>query len=123
MFNKTAEPTAAPQRPAGAASSNRSVLAADLKINGEISSTGTIEVMGEIEGTISARGLLIGSEGSMKGSVSAETVEVRGRLEGRVSTQAFTLRSAAMVTADVNYEVLVIESGAQIEGNFTRPKA
>ena len=52
------------------------------------------------------------------GNVSAEAVEVRGHLEGKVSCLAFTLRSSAIVTAEVNYETLVIESGAQIEGRF-----
>ena len=65
---------------------------------------------------------MIGSEGSVKGTVSAETIEVKGTLDGRVSTESFTLRATARVQADVTYTGLIIESGAQIEGRFTRPK-
>jgi len=122
MFSKTADPTSAPTRPTGGniSSNNRSILASDLKIVGEITSTGTIEVLGEIEGMVSAHGLVVGVEGRVSGQVAAETVEVKGKLDGRVDSQSFTLRAAAQVTADVSYSTLVIESGAQIEGRFTK---
>ncbi|MCZ8336233.1 MAG: polymer-forming cytoskeletal protein [Rhodobacteraceae bacterium] len=128
MFSKTdpIAPQPAPARsPASGAASNagKSILASDLRITGEITSSGAVEVYGDIDGTLSARNLLIGSEGAVKGTVSAETVEVKGKLDGRVSTEAFTLRSTAQVEADINYTSLVIESGAQIEGRFTRPKS
>lgn len=122
MFSKTPEPTPAPAAPVvqnrGTSGNTKSVLAQDLRITGEISSTGTIEVLGEIEGNLTARGLVVGLEGRMTGTVSAETVEVKGRLDGRVATHAFALRATAEVAADVSYTTLVIESGALIEGKF-----
>ena len=80
-------------------------------------------MLGEIEGNLTARGLIVGAEGRMNGTVAAETVEVKGKLDGRVTTQSFTLRSTAEVAADVTYTTLVIESGAQIAGKFTLNKA
>lgn len=125
MFSKTTDPTtppAAPTRPATTGNNRTSVLGHDLKITGEITSTGTVEILGEVDGNVAARGLVIGNEGRVNGTVQAETVEVKGRLEGAVATQGFTLRAAAQVKADVAYSALVIESGAQIEGHFTRGK-
>lgn len=122
MFSKPADPTAAPPRPTSGGNARTSVLAQDLKITGEITSSGTVEVLGDVDGNISARGLIVGSEGRVTGVVQAETVEVKGKLDGAVATQGFTLRAAAQVKADVAYTALVIESGAQIEGNFTRGK-
>ncbi len=126
MFSKTADPTGAPPpRPTlgNTSANNRSILSSDLKITGEITSTGTIEVLGEVDGTVSAVGLIIGAEGRVTGQVNAETVEVKGRLDGRVDSLSFTLRAAATVAADVSYATLVIESGAQIEGRFSKVKA
>ena len=127
MFNKTPEPTTAPPAPTvqnrGTGGNTKSVLAQDLRITGEISSTGTNEVLGEIEGNLTARGLVVGLEGRMTGTVSAETVEVKGRLDGRVATHSFALRATAEVAADVSYTSLVIESGALIEGKFSLNKA
>jgi cytoskeletal protein CcmA (bactofilin family) len=122
MFSKSPD-TAAPAIPARHSGSNTiSVLAHDLRITGEVSSTGTIEILGEVEGNLSAKGLIVGSEGRMNGTVSAENVEVKGHLDGRIATHGFALRASAVVAADVSYTTLVIESGAQIEGKFTLNK-
>jgi cytoskeletal protein CcmA (bactofilin family) len=126
MFSKSPDQMPAPtvsgqqSRPSG--NSAKSVLAHDLRITGEISSSGTIEVLGEIEGNLTARGLIVGAEGRMNGTVAAEMVEVKGKLDGRVSTQSFSLRATAEVVADVTYSTLVIESGAHIEGKFSLNK-
>lgn len=128
MFSKTADPTAAPTATSSAtstasatprSSNARSVLASDLRITGEISSTGHVEILGEVDGNVSARGVILGTEGRLNGQISAETVEVKGKLEGKVHAVDFALRATSVVTADVTYKTLVIDSGAQIEGRFT----
>jgi cytoskeletal protein CcmA (bactofilin family) len=126
MFSKTSDPTSAPSvpRPAAPGSNTaRSVLGADLKINGDITSTGLVEILGEIEANVTANGLIIGQEGRVKGSVTAHTVEIKGKFDGKVTCETFTLRATAIVKADVTSTGNVIESGAQIEGRFLRPKA
>jgi len=125
MFSKTADPTAAPQRPTSgsAASNNRSVFSPDLKIVGDVTCLGSIEVQGEVEGTIAAHTLTIGTEGRVQGQVAADSIEVKGKLDGRVDANSFTLRASAQVAADVSYSTLVIESGAHIEGRFSKPNA
>lgn len=138
MFSKTADPTVAPPspgvpRPAAAGSNpgpglgsgsntGRSVLGADLRITGEITSTGSVEILGEIDGNITAQGLIIGQGGRVRGSVAAGTVEVKGALDGKVACESFTLRATAVVKADVTTAGIVIESGASIDGRFLKPK-
>lgn len=124
MFSKTADPTSAPPSPprSGGSNANRSVLGPDLKITGEIASTGTVEVLGEIDGNLAADMLTIGNGGRISGSVRATTVEVQGTLEGKVDSDSFTMRASSRVAADVTYSTLVIESGATIEGRFSKPK-
>ena len=123
MFSKTADPTSAPASPGATRTSNaKSVLAQDLRITGEITSSGTIEILGEVDGTIHARGLTVGPEGRVSGTVAAEVVEIKGKLDGKVASQSFTLRAAAEVVAEVTYTTLVIESGASIEGKFALNK-
>ena len=125
MFSKTADPSSAPTPPRPAAPgghAGRSVLGADLRIAGEITTTGSVEVLGEIDGNITANGLIVGQEGRVTGSVTAQTVEVRGKLDGKVACDSFTLRASAQVKADVTTGAIVIESGAQIEGRFLKAK-
>jgi cytoskeletal protein CcmA (bactofilin family) len=111
-----------PRPAAPGSNSARSVLGADLKITGEIASTGSVEILGEIDGNITANGLIIGQEGRVKGSITAHTVEVKGRLDGKVTCETFTLRSSSTVKADITTTGIVIESGAQIDGRFLKPK-
>lgn len=125
MFSKSADPTSAPPAPprSGGSNASRSVLGPDLKITGEVASKGTVEVMGEIDGNLSADILTLGGEGRISGTVRANTVEVKGRLDGKVEAKSFTMRASAQVTADVTYDELTIETGATIEGRFQKPKA
>ena len=129
MFSKTADPTAAPSstsgtsRPATGSNANRSILGNDLKITGEITSAGTGEVFGEIDGNIAAEILTVGQEGRISGSVKAGMIEVKGHVDGKITTDSFTMRATAQVAADVTYSTVVIESGAQVEGRFSKPKA
>ncbi|WP_136684954.1 bactofilin family protein [Falsirhodobacter xinxiangensis] len=104
-------------RPLGNAA--KSVLSSDLRISGDITSEGAVEILGTVDGTVTARGLTVGPEGSVTATVSAEQVDVKGHLDGRVSCSELTLRGTARVTADITYKRVVIESGAQIEGRFT----
>ena len=100
----------------------KSVLAADLKITGDIRSSGSVELLGEVEGTLQAQSLVIGGDGSMAGDISATEVDVKGQHTGRIATQSLSLRATSQVSADIGYSSLVIESGAQIEGRFTLNK-
>ncbi|MCE6949591.1 polymer-forming cytoskeletal protein [Cereibacter sphaeroides] len=114
MQNRPAEP--APQR--NGSNASKSTLGSDLKIVGDVTSSGSIEVMGEVEGTITARGLMVGPEGRASGTFSADSVEVRGRLEGRLSCSSLVVRAAAQVISDVTYRTVVIENGATVDGRF-----
>lgn len=123
MFNKTSDQTAPPTgNPPARPSNTRSVFSSDLKITGEISSIGDIEMLGDIDGNVTARSLVVGAEGRMNGTITADTVDVRGMVDGQISANTFTLRAAAKVAADITYRTLVIESGGQIEGHFAKQK-
>jgi len=99
---------------------NISVLASDLVVTGVVASEGTIELHGNVDGELAAATLVIGNEGRMKGKVQAGQVDLRGEMEGSIACGALTLRAAARLHADVQSSRLVIESGAEVEGRFTR---
>jgi len=102
------------------AAPGRSVVAQDVRLTGDLVSGGTVEVLGEVIGTIEARTIVIGAEGMVKGAISGGTVDIRGRMEGKVASGSLTLRGAALVAADCSYATLAIESGATVEGHFRR---
>lgn len=127
MFSKAADGEALPATSSPGAPGGRSHLSADLKVVGNITCTGVVEVLGEVQGDVDAKGLVIGTDGRVTGKVRAEMVEVKGNLSGSASCLQAVLRSSAIATVQVTYETLVIESGAEVEGKFkyapAKPKA
>ena len=72
MTTKPAETDTALRPPRPNVPGGRTVLAADIRLSGDLSSTGTVEILGEVSGDITAQTLIVGAEGLVKGSVSAE---------------------------------------------------
>jgi len=97
-----------------------SILAAGMKIEGDIVSDGEIHILGQHSGNIVARKVTLGEGGSITGTVEAETAIINGTLSGRLSAQAVTLGRAAAVTADIVYVSMRVEPGASYEGYSRR---
>ena len=121
MFSKsetksTTPPTPPQASPSRAASSHPSLLAANLRMSGEIVLDGDLQVDGEVEGNVSARKLVIGQTGSIKGNITAEDVTVAGKADGEVKAKRVILQDTAQITGNICYEVLGVAEGAVIEG-------
>jgi cytoskeletal protein CcmA (bactofilin family) len=93
----------------------RSVLSQDIKIKGDLISKGHVEVHGFLEGKVTKTGVI-------KGNLKAESIEIIGTVDGKITCVSLTLRSSAVVQADTEYADLRIEAGAQLDGNFSKPK-
>jgi cytoskeletal protein CcmA (bactofilin family) len=93
-----------------------SIVSADMKVNGDIVSTGEVQIDGHVDGDVKCGRLTVGESGNIKGMVNAEQALVRGRVEGHIEAGAVTLAQTAKVKGDVVHETLTIEPGAHIEG-------
>ena len=77
-----------------------SVIGTDLAIVGEritIISQHALQIDEDIRADISGRAVVIGEEGSVVGTISAEIVDVRGGVRGAIRGRSVTLRSSAQV--------------------------
>jgi len=97
-----------------------SVLSSDLHIQGNMKTTGDIQVEGTVEGDIRAHLLTIGETATIKGEVVADDVVVNGRIVGRVRGLKVRLTSTARVEGDIIHKTIAIESGAHFEGSVQR---
>ncbi len=97
-----------------------SVLSADLKIVGNLSSDGEIQVDGTIDGGIRSRNLLIGESAVIKGQIQAQSVTVHGTVLGQIRARSVNLARTARITGDVLHETLSIDKGAYLEGHCRR---
>jgi cytoskeletal protein CcmA (bactofilin family) len=104
------------------ASSNarRSVFAQDLVIEGDATSSGPIEVQGNVIGSLRAPEITVAGSGRVEGSVAAHGLVVLGAVSGMISARNVRLAPSAVVQADVIHERIAIEAGAELEGKLQR---
>lgn len=97
-----------------------SLISADLRIVGDLSSAGDIHIDGTVEGDIRSAKLLVGEGSQVHGSIAADEVRVCGTVVGQIQARRVELTRTARVTGDIVHELLSIESGAHLEGNCRR---
>ena len=95
-----------------------SILAAGLKIVGNVVSDGVVHVEGEVDGDIHCAELTIGSGGAVNGHVSAGRVLILGRMVGTIRGRAVRISRGATVVGEVIHERLTVEAGARLDGYY-----
>ncbi len=97
-----------------------SIISPDLKIVGDLKSSGDIQIDGAIEGDINSRLLTVGKQAVVEGCIVADTVRISGTVKGQIKARMVHLDKAARVTGDVTPETLTMEAGASLEGQVKR---
>ena len=105
--------------PAGA-NARRSVFAQDLVVEGDVTSSGPIDVQGRVVGSLRAPDVAVAGSGRVEGSVVARGLVVLGAVSGTISARNVHFAPSAIVQADVIHERIVIEAGAELEGRLQR---
>ena len=100
--------------------STPTILSRDLKIQGEIFSAGVIEIEGNINGTINGNSVILRENGAIYGTVFAEYFSIRGKFEGTIKAKNISIASKAKVTGEIEYDILSVEDGANIDGHFKK---
>ena len=98
----------------------RSIFVQDLVVEGEASSSGPIEVQGNVVGSLRALEINVAGSGRVEGSVVAHDLVVLGAVSGMISARNVQLAPSAVVQADVIHERIAIEAGAELEGRLQR---
>ncbi len=95
-----------------------SVIAAGMKIVGDVETTGVLKVEGTIEGSIrSARQLLLGRQGQILGDVRATEAILGGTVRGTVFTEErVEIQGTSTVEGDIHTKSIVVLEGATING-------
>jgi len=96
------------------------VIAQGLRIIGNVSSDGAVQVNGQIDGDLNCASITVSPNALINGCVKARNVVVNGKVEGPVVGQEVLLKSQAFVTGDIQSQILLIERGAHFEGRSFR---
>ncbi|MDR2425319.1 MAG: polymer-forming cytoskeletal protein [Prevotellaceae bacterium] len=93
------------------------------EIIGKIIASTDYRIDGKINGEIQCGGkIIVGDKGNIKGNIMAKNMEICGSVEGNIFVEnVLTLKPNSIVNADISTEKIVIELGAQFNGNLKMP--
>ncbi len=95
-----------------------SIIAAGVKLTGDISATGEIHLDGQIIGNLTCTGLTMGEGSRVEGSIQTTTAVIRGAIDGKLSADDVRIEKTAELDGDVYHKTLSVEAGARITGRF-----
>jgi cytoskeletal protein CcmA (bactofilin family) len=118
VFAKDAPARTEPRLSTPAAEAVLSIIAAGMKITGDVETSGMIKIDGEIDGSITgARQVLLGRGGTVRGNVAAGEVVIAGNVDGSVSAmERLELQASAAITGDISTRSIIVVEGAKING-------
>lgn len=94
------------------------IISNGVKVEGKVSSNGSIRLDGTIQGDISCQGnVTIGDQGEVFGKVDGQIITIGGKVEGMINAkEKLILESKADLKGDVFTKILVVEAGARFDG-------
>lgn len=113
-----ASPSPAPLLAPLQAQVNPSVISDAVIFVGNLISKGAIHIDGSARGTVEADAVTVGAAGSLDGKVSCRKLHVKGNLSGSAVCDDLIIDDAANVTASLTYKTLLVQRGAQVNGEL-----
>jgi cytoskeletal protein CcmA (bactofilin family) len=94
------------------------IISNGVKIEGKVTSTGSLRVDGSLLGDLSANGnVTVGEQGDINGEIIANIVTIGGKVVGTVNAkEKLVLESKCVLKGDIITKVLVIDAGAKFDG-------
>ncbi len=121
IFGKDGRPATAPlpNGGGGGGEGTLSVIAAGLRIVGDVSGSGLLKVDGNVEGSIvGPRQVIIGRGGIVRGNIEATEVILAGTIEGSIySADRVEVQGTALLHGDVSTRTIVVHEGARLNGS------
>lgn len=104
--------------PDQAATTGLSLLDSQLRVTGDLETSGSIRIDGQMAGTVRrADTVVIGVGATMTGDVHAREVIVGGTLSGNiVGDERVELQATGIVTGDITTQTVLVQEGGVING-------
>lgn len=97
------------------------IIAASVKVEGDFQSQGNVHIEGVVEGSLrTERDLRVGERARISADVWAANAIVAGEIRGNIAaSERIELEPTARVYGDVRTKVLVVASGATVNGRIS----
>ena len=101
--------------------SGRSYIGETLQLEGDLRSSGSLDIAGLINGHVFLSDMTIRETGSVRGSIEATNVEINGHVEGKITADTVIIGKNAVIKGDIFFKnTLKTEEGADIDGYIKR---
>ena len=101
--------------------SGRSWVGETLQIEGDVKSSGSVDVAGLINGNVFVNEMIITETGSIRGTLEVQKVEINGHVDGKITADSVIVGKNAVIKGDVFFKgTLKTEEGADIDGYIKR---
>ena len=101
--------------------SGRSYIGETLQIEGDLRSSGIVDIAGLINGNVYVEDTIVKETGSVRGHIEANTIEVNGHIEGQITATNIIIGKNAIIKGDIFFKnTLKTEEGADIDGYIKR---
>jgi len=101
--------------------SGRSHVGETMQLEGDLRTSGAIDVAGLVNGNIFVSEMSVTETGSIRGTIEAGSIEVNGHVEGKISADVVIVGKSAVIKGDIFFKTsLKTEEGADIEGYIKR---
>ena len=99
----------------------RSHIGETMQFEGDLRSSGSLDVAGLVNGNIFVSEMVITEAGSVRGSIEAASIEINGHVEGKISADVVIVGKNAVIKGDIFFKnTLKTEEGADIDGYIKR---
>lgn len=98
--------------------STPTIIARDLKIEGNLIGSGIVEIEGNVKGLINGNSIILREDGIFEGEIIAESLSIRGKFNGTIRAKSVSITNKARITGLIEYGSLSVEDGAFIDGQF-----
>ena len=101
--------------------SGRSYIGETMQLEGDLRSSGCVDIAGLVNGNVFVSDMTITETGSVRGLIESATIEINGHVEGKVSADLVIVGKNAVIKGDIYFKnALKTEEGADIDGYIKR---
>lgn len=95
-----------------------SIIAAGMRVTGDLETPGVVKVEGSIEGSITgARQVLVGRAGEVRGDIHAREAVIGGKVIGAIiASERVEIQDGSSVNGDISTKAIVVQDGGRING-------
>jgi cytoskeletal protein CcmA (bactofilin family) len=101
------------------------MISEEAHLKGSLETTSDVRIAGELTGDVSSQGkVIVASSANVDGNMSAKEADLSGQYKGDIhATEKITIRKGAELNGDISTKTIVIEEGAQFNGQLSMGEA